>query len=182
MSTATYVKLSSPTKLARVGVYVNDPVEPAPTAIVTSPCDAAVNELTASGEPPTSLSSTPAGVDPAVAARVWPAAAVYTSGLAVGEAYGLNAVGHDAPSLWAAMSASEAASTAVVDAGDANEYKRSSRSLKKYSAPAESLHAALNACRGAAPVIDFANTNIAVVTPAPSMVSVAAYRMVPLKP
>jgi hypothetical protein len=48
VSTATYVKLSSPTKLASVGVYVNDPVELAPTAIVTSPCEAAVNEFTLS--------------------------------------------------------------------------------------------------------------------------------------
>ncbi|CAB4813253.1 unannotated protein [freshwater metagenome] len=79
-------------------MYVNDPVEPAPTAIVTSPCAAAVNELTASGEPPSSLSSTPAGVAPAVAVNVWPAAAEYVSGLAIGAAYGLNAVGHDAPS------------------------------------------------------------------------------------
>ncbi|CAB4696374.1 unannotated protein [freshwater metagenome] len=70
MSTATYVKLSSPTKLAWVDVYVNDPVEPAPTSIVTSPCDAAVNELTSSAEPPSSLSSTPAGAAPAVAVNV----------------------------------------------------------------------------------------------------------------
>ncbi|CAB4813248.1 unannotated protein [freshwater metagenome] len=80
------------------------------------------------------------------------------------------------------MSTSEATSTAVVDAGEANEYRRCWVSLKKYSAPVESLHALLNSCRGEAPVIDVANTNIAVVTPAPSMVSVAVYRMVPLKP